>query len=242
MLEGVQLAAAWAVTGGICRTSHAALYNETGWETLAKRRDKQRLKLLYKIINGLTPGYLHSLIPTNVSSRNTYNVRSKDNISQVHARTSMYSNSFIPAAIRQWNTLPLSVRNSEDLETFQRKLNKDKPKANDLYYFGNRNVNIIHSRIRMGCSQLNQHMFRIGVTSSPGCACGASLENTYHYFFVCPLYTNERNTLQLAIMSIPNVSFTLNTALNGNSKCSKADNLAIFEAVHKYIVNTGRFT
>ena len=139
--------------------SHVALYNETGWETLAKRRDKHRLKLLYKIINGFTPGYLHDLIPSSVFARNSYNVRSKNNISEVYARTNLYSNSFIPAAIREWNKLPLSFRNSEDVVSFQSKLNKDRPKINELYYLGNRKVNVIHSRIRMGCSQLNQDIY-----------------------------------------------------------------------------------
>ena len=60
LLESVQLGAARVVTGGISCISHAALYNETDWEIfLAKRRDKHRLKLLYKIINGLTHGYLN---------------------------------------------------------------------------------------------------------------------------------------------------------------------------------------
>ena len=68
----------------------------------------------------------------------------KNSISQVFAPTSLYSNSFIPAAIREWNKLPLPFRNSEDVDSPQRKLNKDRPKSNELYYFGNRKVNIIH--------------------------------------------------------------------------------------------------
>ena len=242
LLESVQLAAARAVTGGIRCTSHVALYNETGWETLAKRRDKHRLKLLYKIINGFTPGYLHDLIPSSVFARNSYNVRSKNNISEVYARTNLYSNSFIPAAIREWNKLPLSFRNSEDVVSFQSKLNKDRPKINELYYLGNRKVNVIHSRIRMGCSQLNQDMYKIGVMSSPTCACGISSENAYHYFFECSRFTRERNILQMSILCLPGATFTLNTLLHGGTKCSKGNNKIIFEAVHSYIVSTARFS
>ena len=126
LLETVQLAAARAVTGANCRTSHVILYDETGWETLSKRREKHRLILFYKIINGLTPAYLYELIPENVFNRNSYNVRSKHNISQVRTRSNTYNNSFIPATIRQWNLLPSSVRNSDDIESFKRNLDKAK--------------------------------------------------------------------------------------------------------------------
>ena len=151
----------------------------------------------------------------------------------------MFSNSFIPAAVRQWNMLSPSVRNSEDLETYQRKLDKDKPKVNDLYYVGKRKANILHSKIRISCSQLNQDMHKIGILNSPACACGASVESSFHFFFECCRYTTERNTLHMLI--IPKAPFTLNTLLHGNSECTKAENISIFEATQTFIVNTGRF-
>ena len=84
-------------------------------------------------------------------------------------------------------------------------------------------------------------MCKIGVSSSPACACGTIPENSYHYFFDCHRYTNERNTLQLSILCIPRAIFTIDIILNGSSKCSKAENKVIFEAVHTHI-STGRFT
>ena len=239
LLEDVQLAAARAVTGASCRTSHAFLYNETGWETLSKRREKHRLILLYKIFNGHTPAYLRDLIPENVSNRNAYNVRSKQNISQVRAKTNTYNNSFFPATIRQWNLLPSSVRNSEDIDTFKRKLDKGKPKTNDLFYIGNRKANILHAKIRMGCSQLNHDMHKIGIVTSPACSCGAEIENSFHYFFECIKYTTERNLLHQNIIVL--APFTLQTLMFGNPKCSKAVNKIIFDSTHTYILNSGRF-
>ena len=239
LLEAVQLAAARVVTGATCRTSHVILYNETGWETLSKRREKHRLKLLYKIINGHTPQYLYDLIPKNVSTRNVYNVRSKHNISQVRARSNTYNNSFIPATIRLWNLLPSNVRNSDDVDTFKRKLDKEKPKVNDLFYIGNRKANILHAKIRMGCSQLNHDMHKIGIVNSPACACGAQVENSYHYFFECGKYMAERDILHLQILSL--APFTLQTLLFGHPKCTKSENRSIFEITQTYILTTGRF-
>ena len=239
LLEGVQLAAARAVTGATCRTSHTLLYAETGWETLSKRREKNRLKLFYKIINGHAPAYLHDLIPVNVSSRNAYNVRSKNNISQFRTRSNIFNNSFFPTTIRQWNLLPPTVRHSEDIETFKRKLDKDKVKVNELFYIGSRKTNILHAKLRMGCSQLNQDMHRIGIANSPACACGAQIENAFHYFFECGKYIAERDILHFKIISM--APFTLHTLLFGNPKCTKAENRIIFESTQMFILTTSRF-
>ena len=37
------------------------LSNELGWETLARRRNRHKLCLLYKILNGLAPEHLYEL-------------------------------------------------------------------------------------------------------------------------------------------------------------------------------------
>ena len=62
-LERVQYRGALAVTGTWKGTSRAKLYDELGWESLSDRRKKQRLVLLYKIINNLTPSYLRDKLP-----------------------------------------------------------------------------------------------------------------------------------------------------------------------------------
>ena len=56
--ESVPLAAARVVTGALAHTSHKQIYIETGWETLAERRRKQRIALMFKMNNGLAPAYL----------------------------------------------------------------------------------------------------------------------------------------------------------------------------------------
>ena len=65
-LDKIQNEAARIVTGTTKLVSIQALYEETKWETLEERRRKSKLILFYKIINGLSPTYLSSLIPPSV--------------------------------------------------------------------------------------------------------------------------------------------------------------------------------
>ena len=54
-LELVQRRAALLTTGAFKRTPSTLLLKEIGWESLADRRKKAKLTLLFKILNGLTP-------------------------------------------------------------------------------------------------------------------------------------------------------------------------------------------
>jgi hypothetical protein len=42
------------ITGLRCNSSRQKVYHELGWETLENRRNKHKLILFYKILNGLT--------------------------------------------------------------------------------------------------------------------------------------------------------------------------------------------
>jgi hypothetical protein len=54
-------------------TPHAS--HQTGWETLANRRETRRLTTLYKIHNKLCPPYLFNCLPPVTSDVNSYNLR-----------------------------------------------------------------------------------------------------------------------------------------------------------------------
>ena len=54
-MEKLQIQAASKVTGCNNYASKRLLYRDTGWDTLRDRRERQRLVLFYKIINGLAP-------------------------------------------------------------------------------------------------------------------------------------------------------------------------------------------
>ena len=119
-LDKMQSEAARIVSGATKLVSLHALYEEVGWESLEKRRRKHKLLLLYKMSNNLSPLYLCSLIPPTVDTKSSYNLRNAHNIRTIHSRTTQYFNSFLLSTIREWNTLPLDVRNCDSIISFKR--------------------------------------------------------------------------------------------------------------------------
>ena len=74
--------------------------------------------------NDLTPTYLTSLIPSTVKNTSAYNLRESQNIRPLLTRTQLYYKSFLPSCIREWNEIPLNIRNSTSLLRFKQQLNK----------------------------------------------------------------------------------------------------------------------
>jgi hypothetical protein len=54
--------------------SKSKLYEELGWEPLYKRREKLKLILMDKIINGHTPNYLSDLVQPYAENVHNYNL------------------------------------------------------------------------------------------------------------------------------------------------------------------------
>ena len=79
-LEKIQNEAARIVTGATKLTSLQSLHIETGWESLASRRQKSKLVLFYKMQNEMTPEYLSSLAPPTVGSTTRYRLRNKSDL------------------------------------------------------------------------------------------------------------------------------------------------------------------
>ena len=151
-LDKIQNEAARIATGATKLVSLTNLYKEIGLESLSKRRNNHKLTLLYKMINHLTPIYLSSLIPAQVSSASRYNLRNAQNYQTIRARTNQYRDSFLPSTLHLWNNLPLEARQSNTLNSFKLFLKKDILPIPRYYYHGNRKPQILHSRLRTGCS------------------------------------------------------------------------------------------
>ena len=88
-LESVLAEAAGFVTGDTRLVSFSKLYAETEWEYLKDRREKHRLTYFYKMNNGLTPGYLNSLVPNTLRNIHDHNTRHSTLIPPVRARTTL---------------------------------------------------------------------------------------------------------------------------------------------------------
>ena len=125
-----------------------------------------------------------------------------------------------------------------DFDTFKNTVIESK-KRDELYNYGDRKWNIIHSQIRLICSNLNAHLFALHVLDEPICSCGFDVEDNSHFFFSCPLYQTDRQILFNEINKICDVS--LDILLYGHEDLSLDENQKIFSHVHKYIKNSNRF-
>ena len=111
-MKKIHIEAARTITGATKLCSVDKLLSELGWETLQSRRDKHKLVIFYKIMNGLTPNYLRDLVPPLVQEASNYNLRNSDHIQTFHANTNLFYNSFLPSTIRTRNSLPNDVKDT----------------------------------------------------------------------------------------------------------------------------------
>jgi len=117
VIEKVQRrAVCWILNDYSTYNSVSAMLHELNLPTLQQRRQRARLSLLYKSMHNLIqmpiPQYY---IPYSSSSR----IHHKHSYIHPGARTNAYMNSFFPRTIKEWNSLPASVVDSNDLTTFQ---------------------------------------------------------------------------------------------------------------------------
>ena len=237
-IEKVQLEAARIVSGTTKLVSLALLYEELGWEQLSSRRRKYKLVLFYKMQNGLCPAYLTQLVPDQVGQASSYNLRNDRNLQTIHATTQLYYNSFLPSVIRDWNTLPSSIRTLPTVESFKRSLNTQTYRKPSFYFCGDRFGQIHHTRLRTNCSSLRYYLYHKGIIDNPNCDCG-SLETNNHYLFECNRYNAIRVDLLNEVSEFCTPS--LNSLLFGNLALSDEANELIFKSVHKFIRRSKRF-
>ena len=235
-LEAIHLEAARIITGATKLCSTEKLLSDLGWDSLQNRRNKHKLTILYKILNGLTPEYLQFILPPLVQNTTNYNLRNSNNLRSIHANTNLFYNSFFPSTIRAWNDLSEDIKNSPSVAAFKYRLNRDTHPPPKYFNAGTRMGQILHARIRMECSALNSHLYRKNIVPSPSCSCG-DFESAYHFFFICPNYSNARN------LYLPSNLNDLNThqLLHGKPDVSDSDNECLFLQVQDFIMHSRRF-
>ena len=165
------------------------------------------------IVNNNAPKYLIDLIPQSHSSRITRQT-DRQLIQQSRCRLDTYERSFIPSTIDLWNNkLDDKTRRISNKTTFKQALNKifgiqplDKL-SRSLFLFGDRNIQIIMSQMRLEFSNLNSHLYSKLCVDSPLCSCNQSNETVYHFFFSCKLYTQQRTKFYYHYHNCP-LSFT----------------------------------
>ena len=234
-LEKIQYEAARIVTGCTKLVSINSLLTEIGWQKLSDRRRNHKLIMFYKMVNQISPEYLQNLVPNYVGP---YNLRNVNDIPRIPARTAQYFDSFLPSSVREWNSLNPEIRNA-DANEYYRHIKRNPVIGNQLFYYGPRSIQVIHTRLRTKCSNLREHLFRKNMIESPLCISCNVNETTDHYFFKCKMYNVARNKLRIAVSNLS--IFTCNVLLNGDSRLSHVDNCKIFDAVFVYINESKRF-
>ena len=235
-LENINIEAARIMTGATKLVSLNKLYEDTCWTTLESRRKRHRLRIFHKMYNKLTPEYLSLLIPSQNDTGTDRRTRQTDNIPTINCKTQTYYDSFLPATIRDFNLIPPDIKRSSTSD-FKKFL-----ECNDIkqkYYFnsGTRKGQILHTRLRLKCSSLNEHLYLKNIRNDPFCACG-QIESNKHFLLDCPLYMIYRNKY------FPNLPCTLTEGnlLYGDDSLSPEENSDIFKNVQSYIIDSKRFS
>ena len=239
MIESVQLDAALIITGATKVCSTQKLYDESGIEPLQNRRTRQKLCHLFKIINGLTPLYLRTILPERVQQQSRYILRNSNNFSMPIARTTSYYKSFLPSTLRSWNSLDENIKQSPTLSSFKRNISSSNNNVPPYYETTqlSRKSQILHTRLRLECSSLNHHLFKKNLIVNPSCACG-QVETSSHFFLKCPLYANLRQRY----FSDLHRPLTISCLLNGIPEENSHVNNTLFKQIQLYIIATKRFS
>ena len=228
------------VSGATARSNIKLLHEETGWPTLSERRANHVLYSFYKVLNDMCPLPILNTYNTLIAREQHYVLRN-NNIPAPFTRTETYRRSYFPDAIRRWNQLPHNLKEAHTLEEFKQLLNTPTIPKQDILYYGDRWASVHHARIRIGCSKLNSHLYNnLHVIPSSLCDCGYEDETPIHFFFTCPLHNRHRAELHNTIVQL--TTFSLHTLLYGDNNLSHHENRLLFDAVHKFIKDTNRFT
>ena len=154
-------------------------------------------------------------------------------------RLEIFRKSFFPTSIRLWNELADEIKSKQSIAAFKQSVKERIPKKEILYY-GERWPSVHHTRLRIGCSLLREHLYNMHVVDNTLCRCGAEIEDTSHYLLACPMFDDKRDTMLNTISRISMIN--LDVLLFGNPLLSLNDNRIIFGAVHKFIIESRRFS
>jgi hypothetical protein len=108
---------------------------------------------VYKIINGLTPAYLQTILLPDIRYR--LNLRNADNV-YVRCRLSKFKKSFGIVGVRNWNQLPIFLRNKPSIESFKANYKKHFfPVSRPEFNYGKRKTGINLTRLCLSFTVLH---------------------------------------------------------------------------------------
>ena len=190
------------------------------------------------MVNGNCPSYVSDMLPPLVSSYNRYHHRRPEDRTVPRHRTELYNKSFVPSTTRLWNSLPENVKSTSSLSQLKKLISVSDATVPKHHYFGERNDQIIHCRLRMNMSNLKNDLFNRHLSDNSTCTCGSPTETAEHYLLHCPLYEGIRAST-IHTLSLPLID--IETLLKGHPTLSLDENIAVFTVVHDFIKRSGRF-
>ena len=107
------------------------------------------------------------------------------------------------------------------------------------FALGTRKYNMFHCQLRNLASNLNQHKFLSLLSDSLRWPCGDDVEDSFHYFYVCPLFIHQRIMLFTQLRDLADF-LNIDVLLMGSPDLSFANNVLIMNSVHTFICGTKR--
>ena len=118
-LQKLQNRAARVLTFSSYDTNADVLIDKLGWKKLSSQRQFQKAVMVYKSLNGLAPDYMHSMF-VNRDSVNPYSLRNTEGkLAVPKPRTNYLRNSFSYSGAVLWNSLPIGLRQANNLTNFR---------------------------------------------------------------------------------------------------------------------------
>jgi hypothetical protein len=198
---------------------------------LEERRTRRKLQLFYNIQNGSTPPYSLDLITPTIQSTTIYPLRNGNDIIVPFCRLSLTRDSFVPATVREWNSLNLSVRNLDTSSKFKKAIRSSISMLIPRHYsYGPRKLNIILTHLRCNASFLNYDLCKVKILSNASCNCGAPCENSHHFFFDCDKYTDNREILFDSLNWLPsNINIDVKLLTKGSDFLTYQEHTTILD-------------
>ena len=170
------------VTGANKFTSSNDLFAELGWETTSQRIKLLCLTQFHKIIHKNTTPLIQECLPPLLNSR----YPSKWTFENYNNKKTFFEQSFFPVTIKLWDEIDMGMKGL-DLIEFKTKLKENlKPTRFKHFNCGFKFPNALHTQLRLKRSNLNSHLYSIGL-SLPHFVYVASLKqsNTFYLIVNC---------------------------------------------------------
>lgn len=203
-----------------------------------------------KFDQSFIPKYITTIIPETRQQETGRNLRNAHTHTLPPNRTSLFKKSFIPDTARLWNSLPMEFHSITSSKTFKTALTEllSAPKPTHYYELGTVKGNRLHTRLRLGMSDLHAHQYQILKATTPHCSCGHRLENTKHFLLNCINHKQHRTHMIHNITQILHKDFSslpafiqLDVLLNG-SDLTVTEAGKVAAEVQSFLLKTNRFT